>query len=90
MYPTVELISAIACIIIFGAMLAFAVAYKQRLDGSAVCVYALVTHRWHPSNAQPSGVRQVDPPADPAYVLFCERITPTSSLPNGRYRPGRD
>lgn len=58
MYPTVELISATACIIIFVAMIVFAVAYKKRLDGSAVCVYALVTHRWDPSNAQPSGFRE--------------------------------
>jgi hypothetical protein len=58
MSPTVELISATACIIIFVAMMVFAVAYKKRLDGSAVCVYALVTHRWDPSNAQPSGFRE--------------------------------
>ena len=58
MYPTVELISATACIIVFVAMMAFAVSYKKRLDGSAVCVYAQVTHRWDPSNAQPSGFRE--------------------------------
>jgi hypothetical protein len=58
MYPTVELISVIACIIICVALMAFAVSYKKRLDGSALCVYAQVTHRWDPSNAQPAGFRE--------------------------------
>src|SRR5260370_40190214 len=74
MYPTVELISATACIIIFVAMLAFAVAYKKRLDGSAVCVYALVTHRWDPSTAQPSGFREH------IYRVFANSTNPQTQI----------
>ncbi len=58
MHPTAEFIFAIAFIIILVTMIVFAVSYKKRLDASAVCVYAMVTHRWDPSSKDPSGFRE--------------------------------
>ena len=72
MYPTIEFVSATACLIIFVSMVVCAVGVKKRLDGSSVCVYALVTHRWDPSNQQPSGFREH------TYRVFAKWTNPSS------------
>lgn len=72
MFPTGEFISATACITIFVSMIVFALAFKKKLDRSAVCVYAMVTHRWDPSSDQPSGFREH------TYRVFAKWINPQS------------
>jgi hypothetical protein len=72
MQPTVEFIYAFVFIIIFVALIVFAVTYKKRLDDSSVCVYATVTHSWEPSNDLPSGFREH------SYRVFAKWINPYS------------
>jgi len=58
MDPTVAFITATTFSIILVAMIVLAVSYKKRLDGSAVCIYVMVTYRRDPSSTQPSGFRE--------------------------------
>jgi hypothetical protein len=78
MQPAVEFIYATAFIVMIGAIIVFVFSYKKKLNDTAVCVYATVTHLWDPSSDLPSGLRKVDQPPDPDRVLLCERIIPTS------------
>ena len=74
MQPTVEFIYAFVLIIIFVALIVFAVSYKKGLDDSSVCVYATVTHRWDPSNDLPSGFREH------SYRVFAKWINPQTQI----------
>jgi hypothetical protein len=71
MQPTVQFIFATALIIIV-AIIVVAVFYKKKLNDTAVCVYAVVTHQWDPSNDQPSGFREH------SYRIFAEWINPNT------------
>ena len=70
MQPIVEFISITAFVVIFVAIIVFAVSYRKRLNDSALCVYATVTHRWDPSNDLPSGFREH------SYRVFAKWINP--------------
>src|SRR5947199_10579512 len=58
MDPTIEFVSATVCLLLFVLMVVCALGVKKSLDGSSVCVYAMVTHRWNQSNEQLSGFRE--------------------------------
>lgn len=58
MYPTANVISAIAFVIICVMLIAAPVVLKKRLAARGVCVYATVTHRWDPSSNDPAGFRE--------------------------------
>ena len=70
MQPTVQFIYATAFIAMMVAIIVFAVSYRKKLNDTAVCVYAEVTHRWDPSSDLPSGFREH------SYRVFAKWINP--------------
>ena len=64
MYPPADPVSAVnfvyatAFIVIFVAMIVFALWLKNRLDGRGVGVYAQVTHRWDVPRTELSGLSE--------------------------------
>ncbi len=57
MYAMVGFISAIAFFIVCDMLIVVSF-LKQRLAARGVRVYAMVTHRWDPSNNDPAGFRE--------------------------------
>lgn len=68
--PTRNLVSAIAFIITFVAMIVSALALKKRLEDRGVHVYAQVTHTWDPPSTRPWGF------SEHAYRVFAKWTDP--------------
>jgi hypothetical protein len=74
MQPAVEFIYATAFIVMIGAIIVFVFSYKKKLNDTAVCVYATVTHLWDPSSDLPSGFREH------SFRVFAKWINPQTQI----------